>query len=136
MAELGIHQFADKLDDVARGAELAILASAADLIEQHFIDITLNVLKQMAFLAGIAFHFDEDVFDDLDGTLEEVGSGDEKHGMRHVLGEGAPAVVEGLDEWEDDLLDMGQHFIRLHFFDKAPPEDGFFDCDGGVRHLE
>ena len=52
VTELGIHQFADELDDMARGAELAVLSCAADLVEQHFIDIALNVLEELAFLAA------------------------------------------------------------------------------------
>ncbi len=70
MAELGIHQLADELDDMARSAELAVLSRAADFVEQHFIDIALDVLKQVALLAGVALHLDEDLVDDLDRTLQ------------------------------------------------------------------
>jgi len=54
VAELGIHQLADELDDVARGGcELAVLPGAADFIEQHFIDIALDVLAGMAAVLRI-----------------------------------------------------------------------------------
>jgi hypothetical protein len=64
VAELGIHQFADELDDVARRAELAVLAGAADFIQQHFINIALDVLKQVAFLFGVPLNLGEDARSD------------------------------------------------------------------------
>ena len=125
MAELGINQFTDELDDVARGAELAVLAGAADFIQQHFINIALDVLKQMAFLFGVPLDLDKNVLDDLDGALEQVGAGNDKDRIGHVLGESAAVAIEILDEGKNFLLNVRQHEFRLHFLEIAPAQGGF-----------
>ena len=127
VAELGIYEFADELDDVARGAELTVFSGAADFIEQHFIDIALDVLMQVAGLAGIAPDLDEDVLDDLDGTLQEVGAWDDEDGIGHVPGEGAAVAVEVFDEGEDPLLDVGEHVRGRQLFGVTPAEGGLVD---------
>lgn len=127
MAELGIHQFTDELDNVARGAELAVFAGAADLVEQHFIDIALDVLEEVTFLPSFALDLKKDFLDDGDGALQKVGAGDEEDGIGHVVGEVAAFAVEVFDEWEDLLLDVGQHEFRLHLLKVAPAQGRLVD---------
>lgn len=127
VTKLRVHQFADELDNVTRSAELPVLSGGADFAEQHFIDVALNVLKQVAFLAAFAINFEKDFLDDGDRALQKVGAGDEEDGVRHVPGERAAFAVEIFDEWEDLLLDVGQHKLCLHFLDVAPSQGGFVD---------
>jgi len=41
---------------VARGAKLPVLSGATDLVEQHFIDIALDILKELTLLLGFALN--------------------------------------------------------------------------------
>ena len=48
----GCTRFGHQLDDVARGAKLAVFTGGGDFGQQHFIDIALDVLKGLAVLAA------------------------------------------------------------------------------------
>lgn len=100
LAELGRDQLGDELDDMAWGAELAVFTRAADLAEEHFIDIALDVLEVVAFLAELALDFEVDLFDNADGGAEQVGTRYNEDGIGHLPGEGAGLAIERLDEGE------------------------------------
>ena len=127
VAQLRLHQFGHQLDDVARGAELAVLAGGGDLGEQHFVDIALDVLKGLAFFPRVLLHDLEDFVDGLHGLDQQGRLGDDEHGVLHVMGEVGLRAVHVLEEGEDLALHMLEHLLGLHALEFAPAQGALFD---------
>lgn len=76
---------------------------------------------------SVALDLGEYIFDDLDGTFEEIPTGDDENGISHVPGEVAAVAVELFDEGEDLFLHMEQQLLGLQFLEVTPSESGWID---------
>ncbi len=127
VAELRLHQVGHQLDDVARGAELAVLAGGGDLGEEHLVDIALDILKGLALLLRVLLHDLEDLVDGLHGLHQQRRFGDDEHGVLHVVGEVGLGAVHVLEEGEDLALHMLEHLLGLHALELAPAQGALVD---------
>ena len=98
VAQLRLHQIGHQLDDVARGAELAVFAGGGDFGQQHFIDIALDVLKGLAVLPRVLLHHLEDFVDGLHRLHQQGRLGDDEHRVLHVVGEVGFRAVQVFEE--------------------------------------
>ena len=89
-------------DDVARRAELAVLAGGVELAEQVLVEVALHVL---------VLRRDLHVVDGLAGLDQQAGLVDLELGVFHLRGEGAARAAERLDEGEDVLLDVLERLV-------------------------
>ncbi|MNV60432.1 hypothetical protein D3C71_1528930 [compost metagenome] len=120
MAQLRLHQIGHQLDDMARGAELAVLAGRGDLGQQELVDIALDVLEGLAFLLRVLLHYLEDVVDGFHRFHQQGGLGDDEDGVLHVVGEVGFGAVQVFEEGEHLALHVLQHLFGLHAFEFAP----------------
>jgi catechol 2,3-dioxygenase-like lactoylglutathione lyase family enzyme len=127
VAELWLHQVGHQLDDVARRAELAVLASGGDLGQQHFVDVTLDVLEGLAFLARVALHHFKYFVDSLHRLHHQCWLGDDKYGVLHVMGEVGFGTVQVFKEGEHSALYVLQHVFGLHVLEFAPAQGALVD---------
>ncbi len=98
-----------ELDDVARGAELAVLAGGGDLAQHVLVDVALGVAVVHLKLV-----------DEVDGLGEQVGRGDGKAGVAHVVRVGAAVAAHGAQEGEDMLADELVHGAGFEVFEVLP----------------
>jgi hypothetical protein len=102
-------------DDVARRAELAVLASGVELAEQVLVEVALHVLVLRRNLHGV---------DGLAGLNEQAGLVDLELGVFHLGREGAARAAEGLDEGKDSLLDVLERLVGGKLRPVRPAEVG------------
>ena len=98
-------------DDVARGAELAVLSGAGDLAEHVFVEVALGV-------AVLHRHAVNHVHD----LGEQRGRGDGEARVLHVVRVGGVVAAERAQEREDVVIDDREHFLRLEMFEARPAE--------------
>ena len=126
VSDIGVDQFHDHPDDVARGAELSVLPGGGELGEEILVDVALGV----AVLGG-----DIHIIDDGDRFLEEGGFRDDEDGVLHLPGkERLLPVVERLDEGEDHVPDMLKHLLGGVVLPGRPPALLVVLEDRGIRH--
>ena len=126
VVDVGIDEFDDHPDDVARRPELPVLPGGGELREEVFEDVALRV----AVLCR-----DVHLVDDGDGLLKEGGLGDDEDGVLHLSRkEGLLAVVQVLDEGEDFVPHMGEHLIGRIVLPVRPPALLMPVEDRGVRY--
>ena len=92
-------QFDHQLDDVARGAELAVLPGAGDLAEHVFVEVALGV-------AVLHRH----VVDHVHDLGEQRGRGDGEARILHVMRVGGVVAAERAQERKDVLADDARTF--------------------------
>jgi hypothetical protein len=95
-------QFDHELDDVARGAELAVLPGAGDLPEHVLVEVALGV----AVLHG-------DGVDHVHDLGEQGGGGDGEARVLHVVRVGGIVPAQGPEEGEDVLIHDLEHVLGL-----------------------
>ena len=122
VAQLGIDQDADHLDDVPRRAELAVLAGRGDLGQQVFVQVALRVVERLAALLPLAFDLGVDLVDDPDRFDQQRRLGDQERGVLHVPRERLVVAAQALDEREDPVADVGQHLLARQMAEVAPAE--------------
>ena len=92
------HQLDHQPDDVARGAELAVLAGGGDLAQHVFVEVALGV----AIVHG-------DLVDQVHNPRQERWRGDGEARVLHVLGVGRAVAARGAKERKDVLVHDGEH---------------------------
>ena len=97
----GRGQLDHELDDVARGAELAVLPGAGDLAEHVFVEVALGV-------AVLHRHAVDHVHD----LGEQRGRGDGEARVLHVVRVGGVVAAERAEEGEDVFVHDLEHFLR------------------------
>lgn len=97
-----------ELDDVARRAELAVLAGARELAQHVLVDVALGV----AVVHG-------DVVDEVDHLGEQSRSGDGEAGVAHVVGVGR-AVAQGAEEGKDMVGETLELLIQRGVLETLP----------------
>ncbi len=102
-------------DDVARRAELAVLAGGVELAEQVFVEVALHVLVLGGNLHGV---------DGLAGLDEQAGLVDLELGVFHLGREGAARAAERLDEGEDGFLDVLERLVGGELGPVGPAQVG------------
>ena len=122
LAQLGIDQDADHLDDVPRRAELAVLARRGDLGQQAFVQVALRVVERLAAFLPLAFDLGVDLVDDADRLDQQRRLGDQERGVLHVPRERLVVAAQALDEREDPVADVGQHLLAGQMPEVAPAE--------------
>ena len=100
-----------QLDDVARGAELAVLPGAGDLPEHVFVEVALGV-------AVLHRHAVNHVHD----LGEQRGRGDGEARVLHVVRVGGVVAADVAQEREGVLADDAEHFLSLEMFEARPAE--------------
>ena len=103
MTSVGVRrgEFHHELDDVARGAELAVLPGAGDLAEHVFVEVALGV-------AVLHRHLVDHVHD----LGQQRGRGDGEPRILHVVRVGGVVAAERAQEREDVVVHDGEHFLR------------------------
>ncbi len=104
-------QLDHELDDMARGAELAVLPGARDLPQHVFVEIALGV-------AVLHWHLVDHVHD----LGEQCGRRDGEPRVLHVMRVGRVVAAERAQEREDVVVDHGEHFLRLEMLEPRPPQ--------------
>ena len=104
-------QFDHELDDVARGAELAVLPGAGDLPEHVFVEVALRV-------AVLHRH----VIDHVHDLREQRGLRDGEARVLHVVRVGGIVAAERAQEREDVIVHDGEHFRRREMLEARPAE--------------
>ena len=118
----GLHQFHHHTDDMARGAELAVVARCGHLPQHILIHIAHRIAVVHIKLIH-AFHY-------LD---EGSGIGDKERGVLHEAAVCAfPALVEVLDEDEGILADGLEHPLRLEVHKVVPTKIGIGHITIGI----
>ena len=84
-------------DDVARGAELAVLPGGGEFAEHVLVDVALGVAVVHGEFVG-----------EVDDFGQEPGRGDGEAGVAHIVGLSG-AVAEGAQEGEDVLGETLEH---------------------------
>ena len=97
-----VGHFDHHADDVARGAELAVLSGGVELGKDVFKQVALHVL----LLAGKL-----DVIQRAAGFDEDAGLADFEFGVGHVFGERPGLAAQGFDEGEDVFLHLFQRLV-------------------------
>jgi len=111
IARLGSSELDHEADDVAGGAELAILPGGGDLPEHVLVEVALRI----AVLHG-------DLPEEVHDLREEGGGGDGEAGIPHVAGVGGAIAAEGAEEGEDVLADDLVHLLGLEVLEAGPAE--------------
>ena len=102
-------QLDHELDDVARGAELAVLPGAGDLAEHVFVEVALGV-------AVLHRHLVDHVHD----LGEQRRRRDGEARILHVVRVGRAVAAERAQEREDVLADDGEHLRRREVLEARP----------------
>ena len=108
----GLHQFHHHLDDMARGAELAIGAGLGDLRKQVLIYIAHDVLVVQIQAVQRVNH-----------THQHAGGGDKEQRILHILGKGSilTCVQLVLDKRKYFFVHIAEHGLRLIMTEIMPP---------------
>ena len=105
------HQFHHHRDDVARGAELAVLAGGGDLRQHVFIDVALGVARAHLELVEL-----------IDDLGEKLRAWNLKARIAHMPRIGAALPVEFANERKHMLVDDLEHSSRLEMLEARPAE--------------
>ena len=111
VARGGGGQLDDELDDVARGAELAVLPGAGDLAEHVLVEVAIGV----AVLHG---HGVDHVHD----LGEQRGRGDGEARVLHVVRVGRAVAAKRAQEGKDVVVDDREHFLGLEMLEARPAQ--------------
>ena len=110
----GDHQ----INDVARGAELAVLPGGGNLAEHVFVQVALGVAV-----------VERNGVEQIDHARQQCGRGDGEAGVTHVVRKGAlraaiclRRAVQAAQEREDMLAQHGEHFSRRHVLEARPAQ--------------
>ena len=108
----GLHQFHHHLDDMARGAELAIGAGLGDLRKQVLIYIAHDVLVVQIQAVQSVNH-----------AHQHTGSGDKEQRILHILGKGSILTCIQLvfDKRKNLFVHIAEHRLRLVMTEIMPP---------------
>ena len=98
-------------DDVARGAELAVLAGGGDLAEHVFVEVALRVAILHRHLVEQVHHLGQ-----------ERRGGDGEAGILHVVGVGGAVAAQGAQKGEDVLVHDGEHVGRGKILETRPAQ--------------
>ena len=98
-------------DDVARGAELAVLAGGGDLAEHVFVEVALGVAVLHRHLVEQVHHLGQ-----------ERRGGDGEAGVLHVVGVGGAVAAQRAQEGEDVLVHDGEHVGRGEILETRPAQ--------------
>ena len=98
-------------DDVARGAELAVLPGGGDLAEHVFVEVALGV-------AVLHRHLVDQVHD----LGQQRGRGDGEARVLHVVRVGGVVAAERAQEGKDVLVDDGEHLGRREVLEARPAQ--------------
>ncbi|MGA9188536.1 MAG: hypothetical protein WB014_08270 [Methanosarcina sp.] len=96
---------------MARGAELAVLASAGDLAKHIFVKVALGIT---------VFH--GHAVQKVNCLGQHRGRGNGEAGTFHVLSVGRIVASEGAQEREDVLVDNCEHLGRCEVFEVRPAQ--------------
>jgi len=111
LAGPGLHQRHHQVDDVARGAELAILAGAGDLAQQVLVDVAFGVAISHRHVVELVDHLGQ-----------QGRRRDGEAGFLHVPGDRALGGDLLADEGEDVAIDDAEHLPRLHLLEPRPAQ--------------
>ena len=106
-----LHQFDHQLDDMARGAELAVLAGAGDLAQHVLVDIALGVAIGHRHLVEL-----------LHDLCEQRRRWNAEASFLHVRAGGALGADHLADEWEDVLIDDVEHRAGFEALEVLPAQ--------------
>ena len=109
----GLGQFDHQLNDVARGAELAVLPGGGYLREHVLVEVALGVA---------ALHGQRG--DEIDHLDQQRRGGDGETGILHVLGVGGAVAAQGAQEGKDVLADQFVEVASLEILELGPAEIG------------
>ena len=110
---LRLHQFYHSRDDMARRAELAVLAGRGDLAQHIFVDIALGVAIAHVELVELVDHLGE-----------QRRARNLESGVTHVARIGAAGGVELADERKNVLVHDAEHLARLEILEFRPAQVG------------
>jgi hypothetical protein len=108
---LGLHQLDHRRDDVARRAELAVLAGRGDLRQHVLVHVALGVAVAHVELVEL-----------LDDLIQERGPRDLKAGVAHMARIGRALAVERPDEREHMFVEDAEHLARLEMLEFRPAQ--------------
>src|SRR5713226_5079986 len=115
LAGAGVAHLDHHADDVARRAELAVLAGGVELAEEVLVEVALHVLVLRRDLHGV---------DGLAGLDEQAGLVDFELGVFHLRRKGAARAAERLDERKDGLLNVLERRVGGKLRPVRPAEIG------------
>ena len=107
----GLEDFHHELDDVARGAELAVLPGAGDLTEHVFVEVALGV----AVLHG-------HLLDHIHHLGQQGRRGDGEAGVLHVVRVGGAVAAHGAQKGEDMLAHDDEHLGGGEVLEAGPAQ--------------
>ena len=107
----GCDQLHHRRDDVARRAELAVLAGGGDLRQHVLVDVALGVAVAHVELVEL-----------VDDLGEQRRARDLEAGIAHVARIGRAVAVERAEEREDVLVDDAEHLARLEMLEARPAQ--------------
>jgi hypothetical protein len=108
---VGCCQFHHQPDDVARGAELAVLPGAGDLAEHVFVQVALGVAVFHRHMVEHVHHLGQ-----------QRRSGDGEACILHVVGVGGIVAAHYAQEWKNVFADDGEHFSGCEMFKTGPTQ--------------
>jgi hypothetical protein len=110
-----------ELDDVSRGAELAVLAGGGDLAEHVLVEVAVGVAVGHRH-----------VVEHVDDLGEQRRGGDREARVLHVVGVGRLIAAELTEEGKDLLADDLEHDGGVVVLEPAPAEMVLAGEEGGV----
>ena len=108
---VGRGEFHHQADDVARGAELAILPSAGNLAQHVFVEVALGIPVLHRDMVEQVHHFGQ-----------QRRGGDGKAGILHVMAVGRAIAAHGAQEGEDMLAHDRIQVPRCEVLEAGPAE--------------
>ncbi len=107
----GRGEFHHQLDDVPRGAELAVLPGAGNLAQHVLVDVALCVPVVHGDVVEHVHHF---------GQQARRGNGEA--GILHVVAVGRAIAAHGAQEGKDVFAHDGEHLGRCEVLEARPPQ--------------